>query len=458
MNTPHLSLAILIGLIAQHASAAGLVEDSKATLGLRNYYINADNRNVARSSVAATTPNKQEEWGQGFIFNFTSGYTQGTVGFGVDALGLLGVRLDSGKGTHYNPSSNAYGGVVFPTDSNGEAVNDFASLGLTGKVKVSNTEARIGTLQPKLPVVTFNDGRLLPQTFEGGQITSNEIDNLTLIGGKLEHAKGRNSSNNESLSISGASSSANAKTGAFSNAFYYAGLDYKLSKDLLAQYYCGTLNEFYQQHFLGLTHTLALPAGSLKSDLRYFRSTADGKNDSAAGVAGGYYATGYYGTTRSGAGITRGEVDNRTWSGQFTYTLDSHAISAGYQQVSGDSNFPYLDQGDGATAYLITDRQIGKFLRAGERTWLAEYAYDFAKIGAPGLKATLTYLSGDNIDSATGDQKEWERDLRLDYAIQEGTFKGVGFSWRNAVLRSTVANQNDQDENRLIVSYTLPLM
>jgi hypothetical protein len=458
MTKSPLALAVLLGVIAQQAGAAGFIEDSKATLGLRNFYINADNRNVARSNNPATTPNKQEEWGQGFQFNYISGFTEGTVGVGVDALGLLGVRLDSGKGTHYNPSSNAYGGIVFPTDSNGEAVNDFASLGLTGKVKVSKTEARLGTLQPKLPVVTYNDGRLLPQTFQGGQITSNEIDNLTLIGGKLEKAKGRNSSSSDGLSISGANNSSDFRNGTYNNEFYYAGLDYKINKDLVAQYYYGTLNEFYQQHFLGLTHTLALPVGSLKSDLRYFKSTADGKNDSAAGRDDGYFASGYYGTSASGAGITRGEVDNRTWSGQFTYTLDSHAISAGYQQVSGDSNFPYLDQGDGATAYLITDRQIGKFLRAGERTWLAEYAYDFAKIGAPGLKATITYLKGDNIDSATGDQSEWERDFRLDYAIQEGTLKGLGFSWRNASLRSTVANQNDQDENRLIVSYTLPLL
>jgi len=457
MTKSPLALAVVLGVIAQQAGAAGFIEDSKASLGLRNFYINADNRNVARSNSGATTPNKQEEWGQGFMFNYTSGFTQGTVGVGVDALGLLGVRLDSGKGTHYNPTSNAYGGIVFPTDSNGEAVNDFSSVGLTGKIKISKTEARIGTLQPKLPVVTFNDGRLLPQTFEGGQITSNEIDNLTVIGGKLEHAKGRTSSSSEGLSISGAN---NAKTGKFNNEFYFAGLDYKVNKDLLAQYYYGTLNEFYQQHFLGLTHNLALPVGSLKSDLRYFYSTADGKNDSVSGRADGYYATGYYGTTPSNGRrtTTTGEVDNRTWSGQFTYTLDSHAISAGYQQVSGDSNFPYLDQGDGATAYLITDRQIGKFLRAGERTWLAEYAYDFAKIGAPGLKATITYLKGENIDSATGDQSEWERDFRLDYAVQAGTFKGVGFSWRNAALRSTVANQNDQDENRLIVSYTLPLL
>jgi hypothetical protein len=454
MTKSPLALAVVLGAIAQQAGAAGFVEDSKASLGLRNFYINADNREVGRG-VTAAQPNKQEEWGQAFMFNYTSGFTQGTVGFGVDALGLLGVRLDSGKGTHYNPSSDNYSGIVFPTDSNGEAVNDFASLGLTGKVKVSKTEARLGTLQPKLPVVTFNDGRLLPQTFEGGQITSNEIDNLTLIGGKLEHSKGRTSSNSESLSIGSAN---NAKTGRFSNEFYYAGLDYKINKDLLAQYYYGTLNEFYQQHFLGLTHNLALPVGSLKSDLRYFKSTADGKNDTDAGLADGYTAAGYYGTNAGGGAITKGEVDNRTWSGQFTYTLDSHAVSVGYQQVSGDSNFPYLDQGDGATAYLITDRQIGKFLRAGERTWLAEYAYDFAKIGAPGLKATITYLKGDNIDSVTGDQSEWERDFRLDYAIQEGTLKGLGFSWRNAALRSTVASQNDQDENRLIVSYTLPLM
>ena len=155
--------------------------------------------------------------------------------------------------------------------------------------------------------------------------------------------------------------------------------------------------------------------------------------------------------------MTKGEVDNDTWSALFTFSLGGHALSAGYQQVEGDSNFPFLNQGDGATAYLITDRQIGKFLSAGERTWLAEYAYDFSKVGVPGLKATVTYLSGDNIDSATGEQKEWERDFRLDYVLQEGALKGLGVSWRNATLRGNTSAA-DQDENRLIVSYTLPLL
>jgi hypothetical protein len=442
MNNSSLALAITLGVIAQQASAAGFIEDSKATLGLRNFYINQDTRNQ--------DANTQEEWGQGFQFNYISGYTEGTVGFGVDALGLLGVKLDSGKGRHYNPDSSKYSGTVFPTDENGRAEDEFSSLGLTGKVRISKTEARIGTLQPKLPVVTFNDGRLLPQTFEGGQVTSAEIDNLTLIGGQLEHAKGRSSSSSESLSIGGAN---NAQTGQFSNKFYYGGADYKIGKDLLLQYYYGNLEDFYKQHFLGLTHNWAIGPGALKTDLRYFNSSSDGKNGSAVGRADGYVSSGYW-----DAGDTdKGEVDNNTWSALFTYSLGGHALSAGYQQVGSDSNFPFLNQGDGATAYLITDRQIGKFLSAGERTWLAEYAYDFTKVVVPGLKATVTYLSGDNIDAADGERKEWERDFRLDYVLQDGALKGLGFSWRNATLRGNTSAA-DQDENRLIVSYSLPIL
>lgn len=98
MNKSTLALAVAVGVLAQQAGAAGFIEDSKATLGLRNFYINTDNRD------SAATTNKSEEWGQGFDLRFTSGYTQGTVGFGIDAIGLLGIRLDSGGGT--NGASN----------------------------------------------------------------------------------------------------------------------------------------------------------------------------------------------------------------------------------------------------------------------------------------------------------------------------------------------------------------
>ncbi|MGE6473187.1 OprD family porin [Serratia proteamaculans] len=429
------------GAQAADTKQHGFVEDSTASVTARNFYINQDNRD------GTANPSKQEEWGQGFIFNFASGYTQGTVGFGVDAIGLLGIRLDSGKGTAYNAGSANKGGIVFPSDSDGRAVSDFSSLGLTAKVKVSKTELRLGTLQPKLPVVQSNDGRLLPQTFQGGQVTSNEIDGLTLVGGKLEHAKGRNSTNNDSLTIAGSNgATSTATSNKRSNEFYYAGGDYKITKDLTAQYYYGELENFYKQHFLGLTHNLALPVGSLKSDLRYFNSGSDGKNASQEGRLEGYRSSGFQ--------TKNGEVDNRTWSAKFTYSLEGHAISAGYQRVNGTSDFPFLNQGDGASSYLITDVQLGKFQRAGERTWLAQYAYDFAKVGLPGLTAGVIYLKGDNINATNYDRSEWERDISVGYVVPEGTLKGLGLAWRNAAFRSDATNQRDQDENRLIASYT----
>ncbi len=443
MKKSTLALAITLAALANQATAAGFIEDSKATLGLRNFYFDRNDKNTANSNSEAS------EWGQGFIFNYQSGYTEGNVGFGLDAIGLVGIKLDSG-GNNSTPRSRAPGSL-FPLENDGSAVDSYGKAGATAKARISKTELRIGTLQPKLPVINFNDGRLLPQTFEGAQITSAEIDGLTLTAGQLESTKTRSSTDDIALRIGGAASFQGKA--ADSNEFIYAGGDYKITKDLTAQYYYGSLEDFYKQHFLGLTHNLALPVGALKTDLRYFNSGSDGKNGSLAGRTEGYKSSGFW---RAGDS-KNGEVDNNTWSALFTYSLSGHALSAGYQQVSGNSAFPFVSQGDGATAYLITDRQIGKFASAGERTWLAEYAYDFASAGIPGLKATVTYLSGSNIDAADSDRKEWERDFRLDYTLQEGALKGLGVSWRNATFRGNTATA-DQDENRLILSYSLPLL
>ena len=450
MNKSTLAIAVAVGLLAQQASAAGFIEDSKATLKLRNFYINNDNRD----SGTPKNSNYTAEWGQGFQLDFASGFTQGTVGFGIDAIGLLGVKLDSSTAKHGNPTGANYGGSVFPSDGN-HAVDDFSSLGLTAKAKVSQTELRIGTLQPKLPVIVSNDGRMLPQTFQGGQITSSEFKDLTFTGGQIEHAKGRNSSNNEGLSIAGAN---NSITGKFVNKFYYGGVDYKVNKDLLLQYYYGNLEDFYKQNFLGLVHNWSIGPGVLKSDLRYFNSTDDGKN----GYNSAYYTTGDYANSSAGSG--KGKVDNNLISGLFLYTVEGHTFGGGYQVSNGSSDFPFLNQGDGASAYIPTDMQISKFARAGERTWQARYSYDFAKVGVPGLTAGAVYLRGDNIDTYSGGKQvsngasEWERDITVAYVIQEGALKNLGFMWKNAMWRNDIASTRDQDENRLIVSYSIPLL
>lgn len=437
--TPLNLSAVAIAALPLTSYAAGLVEDSHAKLDLRNIYFNQDNRS------GSANPSKMEEWGQGFIFDFTSGYTQGLVGFGVDALGMLGVRLDSGKGTHYNPQSVNRAGLVFPTDSDGRAVSDFSSLGLTGKIRINQTEARVGTLRPRLPILTINDGRLLPETFEGAQLTSKDFDNLTLNAGQIQHVKSRNSSNYESMAIAGAGGA----TGKRSNEFNFAGVDYRANSTLTLQYYYAELEDFYKQQFIGLVKSHALPFGDLKADLRYFDSRSAGRNGSQNGRSEGYRSSGYQ---------NNGKVDNRAFAGLFSYAISGHTFSAGYQHLSGSSDFPFVNQGDGSATYLITDRQTGaRFQKAGESTWVAQHSYDFAALGVPGLTTQLVYQRGDNIKSSTGDQHEWERDVAVSYVVQSGALKNVGFSWRNASLRSTFAAQRDLDENRLYITYSLPL-
>ncbi len=435
MYKSSLALAVALGVLAQQAGAAGFVEDSKLSISSRTMYFNGDNREGGSDN---------RESGQGFKLDYISGFTEGTVGFGVDAQALWGIHLDGGRGKHPDNSS------FFPSDSDGSAVGQWARLGANAKARFSKTEVHYGSaLAPNLPILVSNDGRLLPQTFEGGTIQSKEIDNLTINAGQLTHAMGRASSNRTGLSVAGGTQE--------SNKFRYGGLDYKLTPDLTLQYYYSNLEDFYKQHFLGATHVFKIADDqSFKTDLRYFDSSSDGKNGQ----------TGYAFDNNKGYAKNAGEVDNKTWSAMFTYTLGSHALMVGHQQVSDDGGFVWLNQGSlvdegagGASFYLFTDSMINQFAKAGENTTFGQYSYDFAGLGVPGLKASIAYLRGDDVryKSGHGTYNEWERDARIDYTVQEGTLKGLGFSLRQGVYRGGNSESTataDQDQTRFIVNYT----
>lgn len=438
-STSRLISTLCIGTAFSTSALADFVSDSHATLGLRNYYINSDFRD------GSAAPSKSEEWAQGFMLKFESGYTSGPVGFGVDALGLAAVKLDGGKGHHP-------GGSMIPDDSDGSGVSEWSRLGLTAKARISKTEFRYGTLTPKLPILVSSDARLLPQTFEGLLITSKDIEDLTLNGGWIDKATGRASTNRTGLSVLGPAAGNEESDGLF-----FAGGDYRITKQLTGQYYYSNLKDYYTQNFLGLVHAWPLSEKqSLKTDLRYFRTRSDGANSSASGRAEGYRVGGY---TKDGSG----EIDNDTWSAYMTYTYSSHSFTAGYQKVSDNSNFVQPNQNGlgegavGAAIYLYTDRLVGQFNRAGENTKYGQYSYDFAALGVPGLTTSISYYDGSQINTVSGGKgKEWERDLFMDYVIQSGPLKGVGLGWRNIMYRGNV--QRDQDENRLIVSYNFSLL
>ncbi|TDV52538.1 outer membrane OprD family porin [Pseudomonas graminis] len=457
MKKSTLALAVYAGVLATQAGAAGFLDDSKATLSSRTLYFEQDPREN-RNASGTLKGQDQRQTTQGFLFNFISGYTPGTVGFGLDVQGMYGINLSGGIDNRLPTTPN----TVSPTSSDGSPVADWARAGANAKVKLSKTELKVGNaLQPNLPILVANDGRLLPQTFQGGIVTSKELDGLTLTAGKLTQAASRASSNYADMSLNGGYKG--------SNNFQFAGGDYKVTKDLTVQYYYANLEDYYKQHFLGLVHILPIAEDqSFKTDLRYFHSTSDGENSNQAVNTGYRFTNGY---SKKG----QGEVDNNTWTAMFTYTLGGNAFLLGYQSVSDDGAMPVMNNGSvtrnglangrnegegGNSVYLFTDSMITNFTRTGEQTKFGQYSYDFARLGVPGLKAAIAYLYGDQIrlqDARLGRGSEWERDMRIDYVFQEGLMKGFGVTLRRANLRSDsdlYASQQDTDQTRLVLNYT----
>ncbi|WP_145003495.1 OprD family porin [Pseudomonas oryzihabitans] len=396
------------------ADAAGFLEDSRLKLQLRNVYFNENFRDEQGLSAraAATAKSERTEWAQGFLLDYRSGFTQGTVGFGLDALGLLGLRLDSGPGRS--------GTGLLPVHGDGRAAEEASSLGATAKVRLGKTVVRHGTLLPKMPVLVYNDARLLPQTYQGTQFTSTDIEGLSLTLGRLHSFKLRDSTDSRGLFADG-------YNGGRSGDFSYAGADYQASQTLRLSYFHGELNDFYRQDFAGIQHDLPLAGGVLTSDLRYFKSRDTGAAHS-------------------------GTIDNDMLSGQLTYAHSGHTLGAGLQRLNGEAGLPYIS---GATVYSFSNVGIGKFIEEDEQSWLVSYAYDFKAVGLPGLTFMTRYISGDNGRSGNEGVHEWERDVELAYVVPKGPLKGFGAKLRNYVYRADFAR--GRDSNRLYLTYDLAL-
>jgi len=406
-----------IALGASNVASAAFIEDSKAAVELRNFYMNRDFRQ------SGATQSKAEEWAQGFILKMESGYTEGPVGFGLDAVGLLGVKLDS------SPDRTGTGLLQRDRNAPNRAQDDYGSAGLTAKAKLSATTLHVGTLQPVVPVLMRNDSRLLPQTYRGAWLQSKEVSGLTLDLGKLDRVNQRDSSDNEEMTVfnGGLRNITFGSGGTASDEFLFAGGRYDWSPQLVTSYYYGGLDGIYDQHNFNLVHVLPLgDKQSFKTDLRYVRSTDDGGSN----------------------------VDNDAFGALFTYRHGGHGFTGGYQHMRGDTGFAYVAGGDNALINLL---QINDFGNEDERSWQVRYDYDFAAMGIPGLTLMTRYVSGDNVDRGAGasEGKTWERNTDIAYVIQSGPLKNLGLKLRNATTRSNF--QSDMDENRVIVSYSLPL-
>ncbi|HEX8542944.1 MAG TPA: OprD family porin [Pseudomonas sp.] len=389
---------------------AEFLADSKAELELRNFYFNSDYRQDGAAQ------SKRDEWAQGLILKYESGFTEGPVGFGVDAMGLFGLKLDSG------PDRQNSG--LLPVGDE-KAPDNYGRSGVTGKARISKTVLRVGTLIPKLPTVLPNDGRLLPQTFRGAQVTSTDIDRMTLNAGQLTSNTLRNVSGHDDIEVA----AKGVKGAVPSDQFNFASASYAWDKTLTTSYHYGGLEKNYKQHIFNIVHTLPIgESQSFKTDLRYADSSKDGNTN----------------------------IDNQALGARFTYRISGHSFGAAWQSMKGETGFPHLD---GTDSYLVNYVMISPdFANPEEKSWQARYDFDFASVGIPGLTFMTRYLKGDNFArTKTLEGTEWERNTDISYAFQSSPLKNLEVTWRNGSYRSN-GTGSDIDQNRFIVSYTLPLL
>ncbi|QKS84948.1 OprD family porin [Pseudomonas bijieensis] len=420
--------------VSDQAEAKGFVEDAKFDLLLRNYYFNRDRKDGSTD---------QKDWTQGIWGNFSSGYTQGTVGVGVDAFGYLAVKLDGGDGTGGtgNMSRDADGDV---NDSQGKA-------GAAVKFRVSKTELKVGDMQPSTaPVFAVGGSRVLPQTASGFQLQSSEVKDLDLEAGHFYSATSQDkNARNGGLYATYA--------GVEANTIDYAGGKYAITENLSASLYGAQLEDIWNQYYGNLNYTI--PMGG----------------DQSLNLDGNIYRTTDTGSSKAG------DISNTAFSLAAAFSfLKAHTITVAFQKINGDTPFDYIGVGGhsgstnrgGDSIFLANSIQYSDFNAPNEKSAQIRYDLKMAEYGVPGLSFMTRYVKGWDIDGSKVDAsspyaalgygdngKHNETNFEAKYVVQSGPAKDLSFRIRQAWHYANAdETEGDVKEFRLIVDYPISVL
>ncbi|WP_136478829.1 OprD family porin [Pseudomonas sp. DG56-2] len=419
--------------------AEGFIEGSSLTVLNRNFYFNRDNRDGAAAtynSGKGDTNGYSETWAHAIITHFNSGFTQGTIGFGVDAFAMIGLKLDTGDGRNGGRSSFD----VLPVDHDGEARDEYTKIGGAAKVRLLDTVVKVGDVFPANPVVAAGDSRLLPESFRGVTAENTSIEGLTLQGGRLH-------SMSQPVSSDMRENFATFYAGAVNSPWIaYGGGDYEINDRVTVSLFSSRLKDVWNQYYAGTSLTYPLSDDlALIGGFNYYKAVDEGKQ-------------------------LLGEFNNSIWSGKIGVSYGGHTLALSHQQNNGDDDFDYLRQSD--SIFLDNSIQYSDFNSPKERSWMLRYDLNMAAYGIPGLSFMTRYAKGTDADYSNAnpfymrtddngkplaDQKRWERDIEAKYVVQTGPAKDLSFRVRQANTRAT-AFESDLDEVRLIVEYPLSLL
>ncbi|PUA44111.1 porin [Pseudomonas protegens] len=435
MKWSMIALAVSAGtsqfaIASSQDDAKGFIEDSTLTAKTRLEYMNRDFKNGAGNHKQADGTFKsgyRQDTGLSELLQYSSGFTQGTVGVGVDAFAMGVVKLDGGAGRS--------GNGLAANNSLGEPEKDSSAVGGAVKFRISDTVLKYGNQMVASPVFSTDDSRLLPEVATGTLITSNEIKGLELNAGHFTALRSQTGQYNDS--INGRNSDTGLKNPGLTSADF-AGATYKFTDNFVGGVAASKVDDYFKKQYINLNYTFPIAdSQSLNLDFNGYRTEDDGKK-------------------------LYGKLDNKLWSLAAAYSIGPNKFTIAHQRSTGDTNYLYGVDGNG-TIFVANSIQISDFIGEDERSWQARYDLNMATLGVPGLSFMARYVKGDNITTSSNTEgKENEFNFETKYVMQEGPAKDLSFRLRSAVYRANGAYNKDYtaDNNdvRIIVEYPLSIL
>ncbi|MEZ2874201.1 OprD family porin [Pseudomonas lundensis] len=424
MKWSMIALAVSAGttqfaMASSQDEAKGFIEDSTLTSKTRMLYMNRDYRNGAGNIAKEGGGFKsgyREDWGLSELLNYESGFTQGTVGVGVDAFAMGTVRLDGGAGRQ--------GNGLFATRGNGDPEDTQSKIGGAVKFRISDTVLKYGNQFVASPVFSTDDSRLLPEVATGTLLTSKEIKGLELSAGRFTSLSSQTGMGRDSINGPG-------KPGL--TAANIAGATYQFTDNFVGGVAASDVDDYFKKQYVNLNYTLPIAESqALNFDFNGYRTSSQGKE-------------------------LAGDVDNKIWSLAAAYSLGAHKFTLAYQRSTGDSGYYYGVDG-GGSIFLANSVQYSDFNGKDERSWQGRYDLNMASYGVPGLSFMARYVNGDNISTDNGEGKEHEFNFESKYVMQEGPAKDLSFRLRSSVYRTTSNYGVDTNDVRVIVEYPLNIL
>ena len=435
LNNPRplscLALAVC-PLLAVADSAEGFIEGSHLNLVNRVNFLNTQ----VQGDGHDRRPNNRrdpKDLSYGLQANFSSGFTQGTLGIGFDAFAYSAFKLDGGDG------HTGYGNIQ--VNDRAEAKDTYGRTGGSIKLRYGQTQLRFGEMQVTNPVFATADPRLFPSTATGIHLSNQDIAGLLIEGGHF-------TAGTEPASTSRSGELWATYANVTTRAVDFAGGRYAISDHWNMSLYGANYQDLWRQAYVGTDYGWAVDGQSrIDTSFNLYRSLDQGQ-------------------------AKAGDINTTAFSTKVAYTRLNHKLSLSYQQIHGDTPMDYVGFGNngsgsfGNSIYLDNPVMVSDFNGPNEKSWQLRYDLDMAPYGYPGLSFMARYVYGYDIKRSSNPHYQgWsgfetaehqERDLEARYVVQSGVAKGLRVRLRQGV-HNAKQGQPDGDITMHIIALELPV-